>query len=154
MIKPFQYYIKENLVKRSAQNISMAKSLMEKAEIRFRRLNVDKIEENEASLVFEDIYECLREAAQSIMEINGYKPYSHEALLSFLHERKFLSEEKIHMFDNYRVIRNNSVYKAEKVSLEKCHEAKGFASQILPELDKKLKELLRENNRPNEKTFK
>ncbi len=154
MIKPLQYYIKENLVKRSAKNISIAKSLMEKAEIRLKRINANKIEENEASLVFEDIYESLREAAQSLMEVNGYKPYSHEALISFLCEKKFLSQEELHDFDNYRILRNNSVYKAEKVSLEKCHEAKGFAGQILPELNKKLKELLNENSKSNEKTFK
>lgn len=32
MIKPFEYFINENLVRQSEPNLSMAKSLLEKAE--------------------------------------------------------------------------------------------------------------------------
>ncbi len=145
MIKPFEYFIKENLVRSSVKNISMAKSLIEKAEVRFKRIDKSKIEEDEASIAFEEIYECLREASQSLMEISGYKPYSHEAVTSFLLERNLLSKEKVHTIDNYRVLRNNSVYKAEKISLQKCQEAKEFAKDTLPELNKKLNELIKKS---------
>ena len=84
MIKPFRFYIAENLVRKSVPNISMATSLLQKAEIRLRRIAREKISDSESSIVFEDIYESLREASQSLMEIGGYKPYSHEALISFL----------------------------------------------------------------------
>ena len=144
MIKPFEYFIKENLVRKSNPNISMAKSLLQKAAIRLKRIVTSKIEESESSIVFEEVYECLREASQSLMEIKGYKPYSHEALISFLKEQKFLSEENINILDNYRVLRNNSVYKAEKVSPHKCLEAIEFAKQVLPELENRFKELSEE----------
>ena len=144
MIKPFEYFIKENLVRKSNPNISMAKSLLQKAAIRLKRIVTSKIEESESSIVFEEVYECLREASQSLMEIKGYKPYSHEALISFLKEQKFLSEENINILDNYRILRNNSVYKAEKVSLQKCLEAIEFAKQVLPELENRFKELSEE----------
>lgn len=142
MIKPFEYFIKENLVRVTTPNISMAKSLLEKAEIRLKRVDMD-IEEDESSIVFEGIYECLREALQSLMEINGYKPYSHEALISFIKEKKFLSDDKINIIDNYRILRNNSVYKAEKVSLQKCIEALEFAKQTLPEIRNIFDELIK-----------
>jgi len=145
MIKPFEYYLKENLVRKSFPNISMAKSLLQKAEIRLKRINAAKIEENESSIVFEELYECLRESAQSLMEINGYKPYSHEALISFINQQKFLSEYETNIFDNYRILRNNSVYKAEKVSLQICLEALEFAKQTLPKLNNKFKELIKIN---------
>jgi len=144
MIKPFEYFIKENLVRKSSSNISMAKSLLQKADIRLKRIVISKIEESESSIVFEEVYECLREASQSLMEIKGYKPYSHEALISFLKEQKFLSEENINILDNYRILRNNSVYKAEKVSLNKCLEAIEFAKHALPELENKFEELTAE----------
>ena len=142
MIKPFQYYLKENLVVKSSSNTSLAKSLLQKAEIRLKRIRTNEIEDNQSSIVFEDIYECLREAAQALMEIKGYKPYSHEALISFLKEQKFLSDENVNILDNYRVLRNNSVYKAEKVSLQKCLEALKFAKQTLPEIANKFKEMI------------
>ena len=137
MIKPFEYYIKEKLVRKSFQNVSMAKSLLQKAEIRLKRISNGKIEEENSSIIFEDTYEAMREASQSLMEIRGFKPYSHEALISFIKDYKLLSEEKVNILDNYRVLRNNSVYKAEKVSLQKSMEALDFAKFLLPEIRNK-----------------
>ncbi len=142
MIQPFQFYINEKLVVKTSANISMAKALLQKAELRLKRIIASKIEESEASLVFEDIYESLREASQSLMELKGFKPYSHEALVAFLREYKILSDNAINIFDTYRALRNNSVYKAEKISLQKCFEALEFAKKVLPELAGKMKELL------------
>ena len=142
MIKPFEFYLKEGLVRKSIGNIGMAKSFLEKAQIRVKRIDPSTIEENEASIVFEDIYESLREASQALMEVKGYKPYSHEAVISFVKEHKFLSDEKANIFDNYRILRNNSVYKAEKVSIQKCLEALEFAKQTLLEIDKQFKSMI------------
>ena len=140
MIKPFDYYLSEKLVRKSSPNMSMAKSLVQKAEIRFKMLRSESITEENSSIVFEEIYEALREASQSLMEIKGFKPYSHEALVSFLKEYNLVSEEKANMLDNYRILRNNSVYKAEKISLQKCTEAMDFAKKSLPEIRKKFEE--------------
>ncbi len=134
MIKPFTHYLNEHLVRKSTPNPSMAKSLLQKAEIRLTRLSNEKIEEQNASIFFEEIYETIREASQSLMELNGYKPYSHEALVSFLKENKLLSEEETNVIDTYRILRNNFVYKAEKVSMEKCTEALKFLKKVLPEI--------------------
>ena len=142
MIKPFEYYLNENLVRKNIPNSSIAKALIEKSEIRLNRINKNKINEEESSIVFEEIYECLRESSQALMELSGYKPYSHEALLSFLKENKCLSESTLNILDNYRILRNNSVYQAEIVPLFKSLEALEFAKKVLPEIKKKF-ELLR-----------
>lgn len=141
MIKPFNYYISENLVRKSIPNISMAKSLLQKSEIRMKRVKNEKITDENSSIVFEDIYETLRESSQSLMEIKGFKPYSHEAVVSFLKEYKLMSDEKTNIIDNYRILRNNSVYKAEKVSSQKCMEALEFAKKMLPEIKAKFDEI-------------
>ena len=141
MIKPFEYYINEQLVRKSIPNISMAKSLLQKSEIKLKRVKNEKINDENSSIVFEDIYEMLRESSQSLMEIKGFKPYSHEALVSFLKEYKLVSDEKANIIDNYRVLRNNSVYKAEKVSLQKCSEALEFSKTLLPEIKSKFEEI-------------
>ena len=141
MIKPFEYYLKENLVRKSSPNISMAKSLLEKARIRLARTKNETIDEDNSSIIFEDIYESLREATQSFMELKGYKPYSHEALISFLKEGTYLDEGCVHTLDHYRILRNNSVYKAEHVSKEKCTEALHFARKKIPEIKKMFERL-------------
>ena len=75
MIKPFEYYLNENLVRKNIPNSSIAKALIEKSEIRLNRIGKNKITEEESSIVFEEIYECLRESSQALMELSGYKPY-------------------------------------------------------------------------------
>src|SRR3989338_8821585 len=103
MIRPFDSYIRENLVRTSRPNIGMARSLIEKAELRLSRIENETMTEQISSMVFEDVYELLRAASQSLMEIRGYKPYSHEALISFLKENQFLGMDKIIALDNYRI---------------------------------------------------
>lgn len=144
MIKPFDYYISENLVRKSTPNVSMARSLLQKSSIRLKRAISGKISSDDASIIFEDIYESLREASQSLMEVKGYKPYSHEALIAFLKENKMLKDSEIIAFDNYRILRNNSVYKAEEISSEKCVEALEFAKQTIPKITEKFNHLSKE----------
>ena len=134
MIRPFDDYIRENMVRKTQSNISMAKAMIEKSEIRLKKTIKQKITEEESSITFEDIYESLREAIQSIMEIKGYKPYSHEAVIAFMQEEKILSQSEINIINNYRILRNDSVYLARQVSLEKCLEAVNFAKKTLPKI--------------------
>ncbi len=144
MIKPFEYYVNENLVRKSIPNLGMARSLLQKAEVRLRRVMNEKITKSESSIIFEDIYESLREASQSLMEIKGYKPYSHEALIAFLKGYKMLNDGEVNVIDSYRMLRNSSVYKAEEISSEKCAEALEFAKQALPEIREKFEQLTKE----------
>lgn len=143
-MKPFNYYIKEGLVRRTNTSSFLANALINKAELRLNRISKNSVDKREASIVFEDVYECVREAAQSLMEIKGYKPYSHEALISFLREERLLPLSKINILDNYRIQRNNSVYRAEEISLDKCNESIIFAKEIIPEIKEVLKTILKD----------
>ena len=143
MIQPFEYYEREKLVEKTVLNIGLAKSLMEKAEIRLNRILKEGITDPEAPLIFEDTYEAIRESAQALMQLAKYKPLSHEAIISFLQKHKYMSEEKINLLNNYRILRNKSVYLAEKISIEKCKEAIKFAKGVLPEIKRKFEELVK-----------
>jgi uncharacterized protein (UPF0332 family) len=107
---------------------------MTKATLRLDYIKKQKINENTSSFIFEDIYETLREAAQSLMSLKGYKPYSHEALISFLNEYGRFPKHEISAFDRYRILRNKTVYCAANVSPEACEEALKFLETFLPEL--------------------
>jgi uncharacterized protein (UPF0332 family) len=107
---------------------------MNKAVQRLDYIKKQEISEFTSSFIFEDIYETLREASQSLMSLKGYKPYSHEALISFLREFYKFSESEISTFDRYRILRNKTVYSAAKVSIEVCKEALKFLEIFLPKL--------------------
>jgi uncharacterized protein (UPF0332 family) len=138
MIKPFNYYVNNKLVKKVTINPGLARALITKAEVRLKRVTKVKITREESSIVFEDIYESVREALQSLMQLKGYKPYSHEALVAFVKEQEMFSLSVINDVDRYRILRNKSVYEAKQISLETCQEALAFATKVLPEVKKHL----------------
>ena len=70
------------------------------------------------------------------MSLKGYKPYSHEAIISFLKEFYNFKEYDINVFNRYRILRNKSVYGSEKISVGKCKEALYFLCAFLPKIKK------------------
>jgi uncharacterized protein (UPF0332 family) len=142
MIKEFEYYLRNEMAKKSSPDKAEAEALMSKAEGRLKfSIITRKIDENIAPFIFEDIYECLREASQSLMSIKGYKPYSHEALISFLKEFFDFQESEISLLNRYRVLRNKAVYSGEKISAATCKEALEFLRSFLPKLKSVFKKM-------------
>ena len=134
MIQSFEYYERKGLVKSTKINPDIAKSLMEKAETRLNKIARNNLLDKESSINFEEIYEALRESSQSIMQLRGFKPYSHEVVIAFLKKHNVLPIEDINILDKYRILRNKSVYEAEEISLDKCKEALVFAKRIVPKV--------------------
>ncbi len=143
MIKEFKYYLNSNLARKGSPDIAQAKALITKAEGRIKfSIKSREINENTASYIFEDIYECLREASQSLMSLKGYKPYSHEAIISFLKEFCSFSESDINFLNQYRILRNKSIYGGERISAVKCKESLRFLYTFLSQIKE---EFLKEN---------
>ena len=143
MIFEFNYYLDKNLARKASPDKGEAESLMNKAEGRLRyAIKIREITGRTAPYIFEDIYECLQEAAQSLMSLKGYKSYSPEALLPFLKEYFTFPESDMAAFDRYRNLRNKAVDRGEKISVETCHEALKFLLYLLPKLKHQYKKLL------------
>ena len=136
MIEKFQYYLNEGLARKVKVDREEAKSLMNRAALRLDYVKSQEINEDTSPFIFEDIYETLREASQSLMSLKGYKPFSHEALISFLKEFYNFPEHEISAFDRYRILRNKTVYCAANVSTAVCRDALKFAEAFLPKLRK------------------
>lgn len=128
----FNYYLKKGTVKRRTPDPEEAKSLLEKAETTLNYFKDKEITEKYASIIFGNLYGAIREAAQSLMSLKGYKPYSHEATISFLKEfhREF-SEEELNKFDRFRLIRSDSEYRAIKVSKKDAESCLKFAKSFI-----------------------
>lgn len=102
--------------------------MFKKAEVRLNYFKDKKITEEDASIIFENLYSSIREATQSLMSLKGYKPYSHEATISFLKEfYKEFNEEDINKFDRFRQLRSNSEYRAIPISKEDAESCLEFA---------------------------
>lgn len=133
-MKPFDYFLRENEVKKQPIDKNLAKSLVEQA---LRRLDyVYKIEINELNrdFILEDYYEVLRTLADAVLALNGYKSYSHEAPIAFLEKYKEFSPNLIENFDRLRRLRHGSRYYGERVSIFDAKSAKELAKVIIPKL--------------------
>ena len=97
MILPFESYLAEGKVEKHSLDKNRASSLIKKAKKRIKFLR--EITEESADIVFEDIYEAIREASQALMSIQGYKPLSHESLIAFLRDKENFDNLIIHKFD-------------------------------------------------------
>lgn len=75
----------------------------------------------------------MRECIQSLMIRDGYKPYSHEAVVTFVNDRyqREYGDKLINRFDRYRVIRNNSMYRANFISEEEATKAINVADDFV-----------------------
>jgi hypothetical protein len=136
LIEKFRFYLENGFVRKISPNAETAFALMNRAYARFDYVKGQKIEAGSAPFIFEDIYEALREATQSLMELKGYKPHSHEAQVSFLREFFSFPEHALFTLDRLRILRNKCVYGAVQISPETCREALAFAAAFLPALKK------------------
>jgi len=133
MINSFENYIKLGKVKKKTPDTEEAKSLFKQSEERLDYIKLKQINEKTAKFILQDSYEAVREAAQSLMSLRGYKPYSHEATISFIKEyfKDKFNEEEIHKFDYFRKLRNDSVYKAIKIIEEDAKSSFSFAKEFI-----------------------
>ena len=133
MISSFKHYLKIGKVKNQTPDPEEARALFKQSEERMQYIQLKDINKTTAKFVLEDAYEAAREAAQSLMSIKGFKPYSHEATISFIKEfhSSDFNEEEINKFDHFREMRNNSVYRAVEVAEADARESIVFAETII-----------------------
>lgn len=142
-------------VKKGTKNPGEAKSLLGKSETRFNYFKDKEITEKDASIIFENLYGAIREATQSLMSFKGYKPYSHEATISFLKEfysEKF-SEEELNKFDRFRILRSDSEYRAVPVTKEDAESCLEFAKTFIKKV-KLMHNTIEETNGENKENLK
>lgn len=133
MINSFKNYLNGGYVKRKTSDSEEAKALLEKAKNRLEYTKSREVNDKTSQFVLEDAYEAIRESAQALMSIKGFKPYSHEATIAFIKEfySSDFNEEEVHKFDRFRQLRNDSVYKAEIISNQDAKSSVLFAVEFI-----------------------
>ena len=120
-------------MRQGSKNPGESKAMIARASKRLEYVRSQSITEDNASFLFEDIYEIMRECVHGLMAANGYKPYSHEATVAFLNEhyKPYFGEKLIEDFNRYRIIRNNIMYRANSVSKEEATKALDVAENFV-----------------------
>jgi len=130
-MKDFEMFAETDCVKKQPPDYNLANSLLDDSVKRMKYARLSKLTEENAKYIYENIYESLREAADAILAINGFKSFSHEATISFLQKFKEFSAEEISDFGRMRKKRNGMKYYGRYCSVEDAKEAAEVAEKLL-----------------------
>jgi len=123
-MEQFEYYLKKKLVRKMSPNLERAKFLIKDGNERIR--DARTLDKNKLSkMIFEYIYDALRDFCDAILLIDGYKSYSHEASISYLSKKGF-DIATVKQLDNFRYKRNGSKYYGGQISFEEAKEIISF----------------------------
>ena len=132
-MKEFEEYVEEGKVKKQSANKAEARSLRVQAIRRFKQQVKDKeITSENSTFIFEDSYEPLRQHLQSFIAENGYKPYSHEAIIAYAQENNELTSSETNKMNQYRKLRNDIRYRGETSTKNKAQKMKQITKNKLP----------------------
>lgn len=131
-MKEFPYFVKINAVKRQSPDIHLAKATAIESRDRMQMaksiFGVQK-----SKYVLENAYEAVRELIDSILFLEGYKSYSHEASVAYLSQLGF-SESQINHVDRLRRKRNGIKYYGEDATSEEAENALKTAEETIKKL--------------------
>lgn len=120
----FGFYLEEGEVKKQKPDSSMAKSLLRDAVERFEKTTMLGIKIF-PKIIFENVYDAVRELLDALLALDGYKSYSHEASIAYL--KKYGFEDSVIMeLDDFRYRRNASKYYGKPVSEPDALEITNF----------------------------
>jgi hypothetical protein len=126
--------IKKGIVRKTSPNKGRIKTLIKLADSRIAVISKVEIYEENASVIFTNYYDALREICEALAISKGYKIYSHEAITLFL--REILKETAIAMqYDRFRQLRNSIHYYGLLLSSAETKQA----VKVIKELISKLK---------------
>lgn len=133
-MKDFEIFLKEEDVKMQPLDLNLSKSLILDGIKRMEYAKSSRLTEENAKYVYENIYESLREATDSILSIKGFKSFSHEASISFLQKFKEFSAEEISEFDRMRKKRNGMKYYGKSCHVTDAKDAIEFAEKLIKKI--------------------
>jgi hypothetical protein len=139
MILPFKNYLDNKDAEEQRSDAEQARFLMDKAGRRLLYIKQRAADDTNADFIFEDAYDCMREAGHAIMALRGYKPLTHEVVVAFLRDEEELEPAIIQRLDSYRKLRNKSVYAARKFGVNTAKEATAFAEELISILRPRIK---------------
>jgi uncharacterized protein (UPF0332 family) len=141
-MKDFSVFLLDGSVKRQQQDRNLSEELARDCIERLDYAKTSEITERKAKYAYENVYEALREAADSILFLQGFKSFSHEATISFLQQFRELTPKEIADFDRMRAKRNGMKYYGKSCSVKDVEEATKFAEPLMNKILEIRKRLL------------
>lgn len=140
-MKKFEDFLESGDVRKQEKNEILSKSLMKSVEKSLKNIYRVKVDDLNAESVISEVYDIIRKFIDSILSLEGYKSYSHEASILFLRKFSIFAESEIIFLDNLRKIRNGIKYYGKEADIDSSLRSISFMNSIIPKLNKILRDL-------------
>jgi hypothetical protein len=136
-VKEFEFFIRKGEVKRQTVDKNLSDACIKESKDRLKLIK-DFLLKSQPKYILENSYEAMREAADSLLYLDGYKSYSHEASIIYLLKKGFTTGDVIE-FDRFRKIRNGIKYYGNDCDESDAKSALNLADRIITKINELLK---------------
>lgn len=135
-------YLMQGKVRKTQPNRGVITALIRMANNRISTFSAISLTEQNASVIFANYYDALRELCEAIALVDGYKIYSHEAIGLFF--REVLKDNHFFMvFDRFRTMRNGVNYYGTSIPINEASQCIDEINQLILKMKSRyLKEFL------------
>ena len=129
-------------IRKRSPDKSRARSLAEAAEKTMHAISGMPLTDENATIIFRETYESIRQLGDARWWLVGYEPKDHEVSMEVLKGEKISNSAKLAMLDRFREIRHDANYSGYSVPKAVTEEILGFwgecGEEILANLKKDL----------------
>ncbi|MEK6909351.1 MAG: hypothetical protein AABX23_04845 [Nanoarchaeota archaeon] len=122
----FNRLVKEKRLRLREANKDKIKSLIESAKNNVYVVSSLSINEKNATVIFREIYESIRQLGDAQFWILGYEPLDHSISLDSLKDLNIKDKVKLNYLDRFKQIRHDANYRGFNVSASHAKEILDF----------------------------
>ena len=118
--------IKEGRIRSRTIDAEKIKSLISSSRSNTEVVLGIKLNEKNATVIFREIYESIRQLGDAVWWSTGYEPLDHDISLEILKDIKIKNSVELNFLDRFRRIRNDANYRGFKVTESQAEEIISF----------------------------
>ena len=141
-IDQFDEYLHHGMVRETKPDPAQASSLLDGANRKYRNMERLGLSPDTATDYFENIYGAVKMLLQAFMANDGYKPYSHEAIIAYAIEDLGMTDRPAHRFNRCRKLRNDISYRGDVATLKEGREIRAMYLALTGRLEPELRAVL------------
>ena len=119
-------WLRAKLLRKRQADKSRITSMIKTAEMNVRVIRKLPLEEENATVIFREIYESIRQLGDAKWWLLGYEPANHEISLEILKEMDIKEKIKLNNLDRFKRTRHDANYKGFIVPLSQAKEIIDF----------------------------
>lgn len=140
-----QFLLKNKKIIKKSPDREIAKSIMSSSKDTVETQLEKAITEKNATSVFREVYEALRQLGDALWWIEGYEAQTHDASMEIIKTAEFLAPEqkvKTLNLDRFKAIRHDINYRGFRVSISQAQEIINLWNSIGKSILKNIEEQL------------